>query len=56
MSQTTSKIEAEVNAVIVAPTASHWPKVALALRRGCVDAAHDAELLRRACNAVLGRV
>jgi hypothetical protein len=61
MSEVTGQVEAEVNAVIKAPTPSRWLKVALKnpLGRDCVDAAHDdgrlAELSRR-CYSVLVRV
>nr|WP_244664608.1 hypothetical protein [Xanthomonas phaseoli] len=60
--QTTGQVEAEINAVIAAPTTSRWLKAALAdaLHRDCVDAAHDAELLAdlwgRRCDSILGRV
>ncbi len=61
MPQTTGQIEAEINAVIEAPTTSRWLYAALteALRRDCVDVTHDAvllaELLGRRCDSILGR-
>ncbi|MCC8533246.1 hypothetical protein LN457_10610 [Xanthomonas phaseoli] len=60
--QTTGQVEAEINAVIAAPTTSRWLKAALAdtLHRDCVAAARDAELLAdllgRRCDSILGRV
>jgi hypothetical protein len=62
MLQTTDQIDAEINAVIEAPTTSRWLKAARAdaLHRDCVDAARDAELLAyllgRRCDSILGRV
>ncbi|KLC12843.1 hypothetical protein [Xanthomonas perforans] len=59
MSQTTGQVEAEINAVIAAPTTSRWLK-ADTLHRDCIAAARDAELLAdllgRRCDSILGRV
>ncbi|WP_061136415.1 hypothetical protein [Caballeronia fortuita] len=60
MSESIEQIDADIQAALDAPSMSHWLRDALmsALRRDCVDAASDAQILAgwlaRRCDAVIG--
>lgn len=60
MSEPIEQIDADIQAALNAPSMSHWLRDALlsALRRDCVDAACDAQILAawlaRRCDAVVG--
>lgn len=60
MTSATDLTQKKIDAVLASPAISCWLKTALAeaLRRDCVDAANDAELLAdllgKRCHAMLG--
>ncbi|WP_035061125.1 hypothetical protein [Andreprevotia chitinilytica] len=61
MSKAKSEIEVEIEAVATSSTTRQWLRAALlsALRQDCIEVADDsaqlAVLLRRRCDAILGR-